>query len=151
MIQLNFKDWLLKEDVEYQSELTGDLFIPTSADDAPSSFSDPSDLWWLQWKWDQESKHGREFFGIDLDSFQKIKYLSLKSNTLPNNQSWKHQEDNRPNFDVLKVNDFDSLGFDGKILKHKPMVTMPLPLEKIFKDKNSGSWQQMAKDEPFSS
>lgn len=149
MIPLNFKEWLLKEDVEYQGDLTGDLFIPTNADDYSYSNSDPGDLWWLQWKWDQERKHGRKFIGIDLDAFEKIKYLSLKSNTLPNNLSWKHREDNRTNLDALEISNLNQLGFDGEILKQRPMVTMPLPLDKIFKDKNSGSWQQMAKDEPF--
>lgn len=151
MISLNFKEWLLKEDVEYLSDMTGDLFIPTTGDEYHYANSDPGDIWWLQWKWDQEKNQGREFIGIDYKKFQKINFISLKSNTMPNDKSWENKPDLRSNLEPVET-DLYQIGLDGKKIADKPMVTPAtpwMPLPKTFGDNISGNWQQAAKDEKF--
>lgn len=151
---MRFKDWLINEDfAATDSNQTGDIMYPTNAGDYAYAANDPAEHSWLQWKWDQEKKQGRKFHNINQKEFEKRSYSSVKSLTLPDKE-WKHAKDNKPNLKTVTMSDLDILAI-GKNSKDKPtlspkvMIQWVLPLDKIFGDKNSGKWQDAAKNKEW--
>lgn len=147
---MRFREWLITEDIAQDSEAHGDVMYPSIAGDYAFAVSDPTEFWWLQWRWKMDKKLGRKFHNIDQNEFEKRKYVALGCPNMPD-QEWKHQEDRRSALSVNTVSHlrFKKIGKDSKenkFLPSKGYLSIDGKLEKIFNDQHTGTWQQMASD-----
>lgn len=152
-----FKQWLLTEDIEDDTDAFGQFFMPTTAGDYLYAASDPTEHWWLQWKWAQEREviH-RPFHNIDAKEFEKRDYVAMQSETMPaaSGPGWKHKPDvNSKNISVHRHYDLGQ----RKIAKHgadtnafltgnQGLTGYRLPLDQMFGDKPTGKWPEQAED-----
>lgn len=106
--QINFKDWLLTEDGAVNDgggENTGktqDLLYPVQASDGVYELKSPISFWIWQWKLKKAQELGNILSNIDNEQQQNIKFLSLKSQTMPSNERWLHSPKKRGNIVPLK-------------------------------------------------
>lgn len=147
----HFKQWLFNEDIAESPDAFGDLFYPTDAGDYAYASSDPSEHWWLQWKWWQEKRHGRKFHNIDQKEFEKRNYTSIKSLDMPDlsDKSWRHKEVDNPSVEVetdveMGARKWGKNAKENKLQVYRPMRGIVLPLDQIFGDKPSGKYPQAA-------
>lgn len=147
---MRFKHWLLTEDFKAtDSDATGDALYPTNAGDYAVAADNPLEHWWLQKKWDQEKKQGRQFYNIDQDEFLNRGYTAIQSLTMPDKR-WRHKPDRKADVKIVQVKDLQQIGVakDSKsrnpVMPQAAMLQWILPLDDIFKDKSSGKWPEMA-------
>jgi len=149
----SFKQWLITEDITDDPDAFGDLFYPTTAGDYAYVSSDPTEHWWLQWKWTNEKDLGRSFHNIDAEEFEKRDYVAIQSNDMPaaSGSGWKHRRERHAPLSVRRHYDLGQ----KKIAKHGAdktsflgnnhgMKGYYLPLDQIFGDKPSGQWPEQA-------
>lgn len=116
---MGFKDWLLLEDGFDDSGsdwFYGSVLRPSDAGDWHYAWPHPADFVFLQSRWDMERDEGRKFHGLDLDDVLATKFISLRSETMPDagEGHWKHSNKERPNVTVHKTDKLDLHGFRGK-------------------------------------
>lgn len=148
----SFKHWLLKESIAADNETFGDVQYVSQPSDYPYSTSDPNEFYWLKWRWKMDRRIGRPFHNIDVDDFERRKFISVGSADMPDAGDGfsKHKPSNRPS-QVVKTH--DTLGMlDGTNSKNLKSVSSPKylsidgELEQRFGDKHSGKWPQAASD-----
>lgn len=138
---MNFKEWLvINEDGgdDDSDWFYGSYLRPSDAFDWPDAWPYPADFMFLQSRWKKERALGRKFYNIDLDDVLKTKYISIYSNTMPNEGWWVNKEDSGPNLTV----DFDaklelrgvskSADVADVLWKINPVVDKTKELNKLF-------------------
>jgi hypothetical protein len=143
--------FLLNEDIAKDTEAHGDVLYPSIAGDYAPAVSDPTEFWWLQWRWKHDKKLGRKFYNIDELDLRKRQYVALQSTDMPESDEWINKKDKSSAQKVFthKTLHFRKIGKDSKdheMLPNKGYFSIDGQLERYFKDKESGNWPEMAED-----
>lgn len=156
-MQISFKKWLLNEagfDDSGSDWFFGNYLLPSDAFDWPYAYSSPSDFLFLKSRWEGDRKQGRKFINIDLDSTLKTKFVTLKSNTMPNEENWIHKKDDRPNITVDNNAWFGLIGIGeksdnvNKLVKLNDLLDMTDELNQTF-GKFTPKYTKEAEDSPW--
>lgn len=126
MEQLRFKDWLIEEEYAGLVAIPNaghgwDVIYPTTAGEYPRAVSASTTFWWLRWEWRRGQEIGRKLYNIDFKELDSLPYLSVQSNTMPDDTWWSHTEDmGKSNITIHKDSDLNVIGYSGG--PDKPMV-----------------------------
>lgn len=110
-MKLSFKEWLIHKEQQLHEAgfddsgsnwFFGSYLLPSDAFDWQYAYPYPQDYLFLQSRWEGDRKMGRKFINMDIDPIIKQNFVTLKSNTMPGEESWVHRPDNRPNVTVDK-------------------------------------------------
>lgn len=150
---MKFKTWLLTEDIASDSEAFGDVLYPSTAADYPYAVSDPTEFWWLQWRWEMDKdKIGRPFHNIDEKEFRSRKYVAIQSTELPDSEKeWTHKPSKDSTQSVHTHNSLimKKIGKNSKEQKKLPdniYLSIDGRLEQHFGDKDQNKWPEAAPD-----
>jgi hypothetical protein len=114
-MELKFKEWLLNEDGFDDSGsdwFYGSYLRPSDAFDWSYAWPYPGDFYFLQSRWRNEREEGRKFHGLDLDKVLATKFVSIQSNTMPDDKPgfWVHSEKERPDWTVVTHPEVELIG-----------------------------------------
>ena len=140
---MKFKEWLLTEDLSADSGSNwfyGNQLLPSDAYDGSQSFKEPAEMKFLQRRWTLEKGLGRKFYNIPVDDFEKKKFTSVYSSSMPDTGDgfWQHKPDKASN---LKIDTNAKLEIQGHrkhadianiLWKINPMINKEEELNRLF-------------------
>lgn len=152
---MTFKEWLISEaggPDGGSNFFYGLQLYPSDAFDYVYSTNNPPEHYFLQKRWELEREEGRKFHNINEPEFQKIGYVSVKSN-MPDADGgfWQHQADQAGgSTKPVYHRHLENLAFgkNSKDIKKLNHVNPPLKLDLdgLFGDRGTNSVPTLSKD-----
>lgn len=163
-MKMSFKEWLFHTERQQLMEagfddsgsnwFFGSYLLPSDAFDFQYAYPYPQDYLFLQARWKGDREFGRKFINMDIDPIINQKFVTLKSNTMPNEESWVHRPDDRPNVTVDRDAWLGMIGIGkkssdiNKLVRSNDLLDLKDKLNNLF-GKFTPSYVPEAEDTPW--
>lgn len=162
-MNISFKEWLVNNEKQLVEAgfndsgsdwFFGSYLYPSDAFDFQYAYPYPQDYLFLKSRWKGDRELGRKFINMDIEPILNQKFVTLKSNTMPDEQSWVHKPDNRSNVTVDKDAWIGLMGIGkhsndiNKLVVSNDLLDKKAELDRLF-GKFVSKYVQEAEDKPW--